>query len=217
MTVSKKLLIVDDSDFDRSLLTKALSRKTKFELVEARSASEALHALDKNEISLILLDVVMPETSGLELLERIRQKHNPIELPIIMLTAMSEVEDIVKALRNGANDYVTKPANFEITISRINTHLMISEHSHEMARVKELETITSLIGTYNHEINNPLAIALGYLGPNTQTLESAHVNKVRKAILRIADIVKKIGEVSKNGPEYTDYGGTGKILKVKGE
>jgi diguanylate cyclase (GGDEF)-like protein/PAS domain S-box-containing protein len=81
------------------------------------------HRIKEDAIDLVLLDIEMPEISGLEALKILRETYSPIELPIIMVTAKSQSEDVVKALDLGANDYVTKPIDFAVALARIGTQL----------------------------------------------------------------------------------------------
>ena len=75
--------------------------------------------------ALVLLDVEMPEMSGLEVLRSLRQRHTRVDLPVIMVTARQESKDVVEALTIGANDYVTKPVDFPVALARIETQLSL--------------------------------------------------------------------------------------------
>ncbi len=157
----------------------------------------------------------MPGVHGTEVLKKIREKFNPIWLPIIMITAKSEASDVVSCLQKGANDYITKPLNFEVAVSRISTHLKLAEISHEMSRLKEMAALDAMITTYSHEINNPLAIAIGCL--NTSLLDDeVAVEKLKSSLWRVADIVKKIRSVTEQKEaEYQEYAGSGKMVKMR--
>ena len=72
---------------------------------------------------LVLLDIEMPIISGLDALKAIREVYSPIEMPVIMVTAKDQSEDMVKALSLGANDYLTKPIDFPVALARIGTQL----------------------------------------------------------------------------------------------
>jgi sigma-B regulation protein RsbU (phosphoserine phosphatase) len=78
---------------------------------------------------LVLLDVMMPGLDGLEVLRRLRARYSRVELPVIMATAKDQSEDVVEALRAGANDYVTKPLDFQIVQARVETHLALKRSS----------------------------------------------------------------------------------------
>jgi diguanylate cyclase (GGDEF)-like protein/PAS domain S-box-containing protein len=130
-----RLLIVDDNDMNRDMLARRLERKG-YEIVLADSGRELSPRVKDERIDLILLDIEMPEISGLDALRTLRQTYSPIELPIIMVTAKNQSEDVVKALELGANDYVTKPIDFAITLARIGTQL---SHKRAQEALRESE------------------------------------------------------------------------------
>jgi CheY-like chemotaxis protein len=108
-TSSEPLLLVDDTEANRDLLSRRLQR-LGYDVVLAASGPEALAIIETRRIALVLLDVEMPQMSGLEVLTTLRQRYSPIELPVIMVTGRQHREDIIEALTRGANDYVTKSA-----------------------------------------------------------------------------------------------------------
>jgi diguanylate cyclase (GGDEF)-like protein/PAS domain S-box-containing protein len=119
---ASRLLIVDDNELNRDMLARRLARKG-YEIVLAASARQLPERVKEEAIDLVLLDIEMPEISGLEALKTLRETYSPIELPIIMVTAKDQSEDVVKALDLGANDYVTKPIDFAVALARIGTQL----------------------------------------------------------------------------------------------
>ena len=119
---ASRLLIVDDNELNRDMLARRLARKG-YEIVQADSARELLQRVKEEAIDLVLLDIEMPEISGLEALKTLRETYSPIELPIIMVTAKNQSDDVVRALDLGANDYVTKPIDFVVALARIGTQL----------------------------------------------------------------------------------------------
>jgi len=122
MTSQSRLLIVDDNELNRDMLARRLARKG-YEIVLAASAQQLPQRVKEEAIDLVLLDIEMPEISGLEALKTLRETYSPIELPIIMVTAKDQSDDVVRALDLGANDYVTKPIDFAVALARIGTQL----------------------------------------------------------------------------------------------
>jgi diguanylate cyclase (GGDEF)-like protein/PAS domain S-box-containing protein len=116
------LLIVDDDDANRDLMLRRLS-KHPFNTSHADSGRNALEWIDTHRVDLVLLDIEMPSMSGLEVLQSLRKKYDPAQLPIIMVTGKTDSEDVVLALAAGANDYVTKPIDFPVVLARIQTQL----------------------------------------------------------------------------------------------
>ena len=102
-----RLLVVDDVADNRTVLARRFQRRD-FEIVEAAGGIEALELIESGSYDAVLLDVMMPDLSGLEVLRRIRLSRSQESLPVIMVTANSQSADIVEALELGANDYVVQ-------------------------------------------------------------------------------------------------------------
>ena len=124
MSETHTILVVDDHPDNRELLMRRLEREG-FRVLGAETGRQALDYVKGGPLSLILLDVMMPEMSGIEVLQAVRETHTPSELPVIMVTAKAQSEDVVEALGNGANDYVTKPIDFPVALARIQAQLRI--------------------------------------------------------------------------------------------
>src|SRR4030081_1821826 len=105
--LSGRLLVVDDNEMNRDMLARRLERKG-YVVGVAEGAQQLLQRTKRDGTDLVLLDFEMPGVSGLDSLKTLREAYSPIELPIIMVTAKNQSEDIVQALGLGANDYVTK-------------------------------------------------------------------------------------------------------------
>ena len=120
--VSGHLLLVDDESANRELLGRQL-RRAGFDVSEAESGRAALSMIARHEFDLVLLDVLMPDLNGVQILKSIRSTMSVSELPVIMATALAETRDVVAALEAGANDYVTKPFDMALVAARIQTQL----------------------------------------------------------------------------------------------
>ena len=84
----------------------------------------------------MLLDVMMPDMNGTEVLRRIREKFSASLLPVIMVTPNSQAEDVIEAMKIGANDYVTKPVDFSIALARVNNQVARRRAELELRNVK---------------------------------------------------------------------------------
>lgn len=116
------LLVVDDEELNRDLLSRRLER-AGYAVQTASSGREALAMLETQIFELVLLDSMMPEMTGVDLLRLLRSTRSTSELPIIMVTALSDSERVVEALNLGANDYITKPIDMPIALARIDAQL----------------------------------------------------------------------------------------------
>ncbi len=122
MSELETLLVVDDIADNRDILARRL-RKKGYPVREAVDGESALAAIFAGGIDLVLLDVMMPGLSGIDVLKQVRRTHSESELPIIMVTAKSESDDVVEAISAGANDYVTKPIDFPALLARLEKEL----------------------------------------------------------------------------------------------
>ena len=111
----QKILLVDDERRMLDLLSLYLTPH-QYSCTKAQGAQEALRYLDSQAFDLVLLDIMMPDMSGFELCAKIRDFS---DVPIIMLTAREQQEDIVKGLKLGADDYITKPFEVDQLLARV--------------------------------------------------------------------------------------------------
>ncbi|HSD27809.1 MAG TPA: response regulator, partial [Vicinamibacteria bacterium] len=126
MTEPATILVVDDLPANRELMSRRLER-SGFRVVCAASGPEALDLLKRGPVDLVLLDIMMPGMTGFEVLKTVRLARSPAALPVIMVTAKTDSEDVVEALSLGANDYVTKPVEYPVALARIRAHLGVRE------------------------------------------------------------------------------------------
>ena len=169
-----RVLVVDDLEDNRIILGRRLARRG-FEIAEACDGAEALERIAEGAYDLVLLDAVMPRLDGFEALERIRQRYTPAQLPVIMVTVRDASADVVRAMKLGANDYVTKPFDFEVVHARIESHVRLKQLAERAeASQPELEGLIAglrdavkraeataqakaeLLANMSHEIRTPL-------------------------------------------------------------
>lgn len=206
-------MIVDDDQITSKIISQRLTKRG-FIVECVQSGKECLESLQNDTPDLILLDIVMPEMSGLELLESIRSVYSSIDIPIIMSTAKNEVTDVVLALKLGANDYIQKPVNIEIAEARINAQINSVRNYRDAVEKKEVEALNTLIATYNHEINNPLTIAYGLLRKAKKEQSLDYFDKIAESLQRVAKIVKEIERITSR-TKYTDLEITQKMYKIR--
>lgn len=126
MAEQRSILLVDDNLENLKVLEKMLQRLGNH-VETANNGLDALFHISNHPFDLILLDIDLPDLDGFEVLEQVRTTYSMAELPVIMLTASSRSDHVVKALSMGANDYVTKPFDFSVIKSRINTQITLKE------------------------------------------------------------------------------------------
>ncbi len=160
MNIKYNILIVDDEQSQRIILSGFLKQKG-YNLFEASSGDEALKIIENNLIDIVLSDYKMPEMNGIELLKKIKER-NP-EIAVVIITAFGTIEDAVKAMKEGAFDYLTKPVELdelEFIISRISERQqLISENKILKEQLIEKNKITGIVA-YSEKMENVLSTAL---------------------------------------------------------
>lgn len=121
--MTKHVIMVIEDEEALALMLKYNLEKEGFDVVTESRGSKALAEVEKNHPSVILLDWMLPEMSGVEICKLIRSKPDIKSIPVIMLTAKGEEEDKIKGLSSGADDYVTKPFSLPELIARVKTQL----------------------------------------------------------------------------------------------
>ncbi|MFQ6083919.1 MAG: sigma-54-dependent transcriptional regulator [Candidatus Aminicenantia bacterium] len=134
--MNKKILIVDDEELIRWTLRQKLT-KWGYEVIETDNGQNVLNICFKDSPDLVLLDVKLPNDNGTIILKRLKKKFP--ELPVIMITAYSVIEDAINAFRLGAYDFITKPFNFEELQNTIKNALEAFSLKKEIASYKEKE------------------------------------------------------------------------------
>jgi CheY-like chemotaxis protein len=124
MTVSQKvILVVEDDDGNRELIKELLTFQS-YQVVEAESGQQAMTVLEKNSVDLILMDISLPDTTGLALIRKIRVQAKYAALPIIALTAYVHPSDQKAALAAGATSHISKPVNIQRLRTEIHKSLI---------------------------------------------------------------------------------------------
>jgi class 3 adenylate cyclase len=116
------ILVVDDNVSNRGLLTRRLSREGH-RAIAVESGHEAMRLLEYDEVDLILLDVMMPDLDGLQVLQQLKADERLREIPVIMISGLHETESVIHCIEAGAEDYLPKPFNSVLLRARINASL----------------------------------------------------------------------------------------------
>ena len=130
--------MVDDNEMNRDLLSRRLI-KSGFVVGAAEDGQVALNWLHSQPCDLVLLDIMMPGLSGIEVLREIRKTKSAAVLPVIMASANDSRETIVEALQAGANDYVNKPIDFPVVLARVQAQLALKAANDQVLRL--LQTV----------------------------------------------------------------------------
>jgi sigma-B regulation protein RsbU (phosphoserine phosphatase) len=144
------LLVVDDIEDNREILSARLAQLGYANVATASGGREALAMIERTPFDLVLLDLMMPGMSGIDVLEKLRSAGQLAALPVIMVSAASETDSVVRCIELGAEDYLTKPVNVTMLRARVGATLekkrlrdraraRMIELSHELAAARELQ------------------------------------------------------------------------------
>ncbi|HEX3853203.1 MAG TPA: response regulator [Polyangiaceae bacterium] len=162
------VLVVDDTPDNLRLLTGILE-ELGYEVRPATSGAHALQAAEHAPPDLVLLDVTMPEMNGYEVCVRLKASAKLKDIPVIFLTALTDIADKVKAFEVGGVDYITKPFHIAEVQARVRTHLALRIANLELirsyAKLQELEQLREdLVHMVIHDMRSPLTVLGGHLG-----------------------------------------------------
>ncbi|MCK5782928.1 MAG: diguanylate cyclase [Desulfobacterales bacterium] len=154
MAKKKKILIIDDELFFRELLKDILQER--FDIVEGKDGCEAVFLSRNHAPDLIIMDVEMPRTNGIEACRALKNTPGIKKIPIILFTSRSDKKDMVLGLKAGADDYVTKPVYAPEVLARVDAHLQPKDF-HSSLEHKDLRLLLEITESIS-AIRNPMAI-----------------------------------------------------------
>ncbi|MCL4130937.1 UNVERIFIED_CONTAM: hypothetical protein GTU68_052811 [Idotea baltica] len=233
------ILVVDDDRDARELLKISLTQFAST-IIEADDGTTALEECEKMLPDLIVTDIMMPKMTGTEFVEKLRQLHPDKFIPVLMLTALGEVDEKVEGLTAGADDYLTKPFHFSELCARVQALLRVKSLTEQLEKyASELEGLNlalskaqeeivqkerqlvgvQLAGTAAHSLGQPVtAILLNcrmlhtVMDEHGSKEERQSLDAIEKECRVIKDIVVKLRSVDMN--QTQDYLGETKILDI---
>lgn len=186
------VLVVDDEPDARAIISYALE-KFGYELIQAENGEQALEICRQTLPDMIITDIMMPKMDGREFLSLFREEFSTHFVPVLMLTAKGDVQDLIAGLEGGADDYLTKPFNYKELVARVHALLRVKELTEELwcqreeleAKNKELSRMQEellkkerqlvamqLAGAATHNLGQPVTAIL----LNCRVLETAFEN-----------------------------------------
>jgi DNA-binding response OmpR family regulator len=201
-----KILVVDDDHAIVQLL-KANLETLGHEIMGAYDGIEALEIAGEWIPDLVILDYMLPRLDGFSVCRILKGNENTRSVPVIILTARSQVDDRVSGWESGADEFITKPFNYRELTARINSLLRIHELEVQLMKSIRKNAIADMVMTINHEINDPLAAILSHIQliqSNSDPTDAEYINKhlavIQKEAMSIRDIIHKLTEMSKSIP-----------------
>jgi len=187
----KNILIVDDDKSNIFLLDALLEDLGYSSILSASSAKEAYELLEKHHIDLMLLDIIMPEITGLEATKSIRSNEHYDNIPIIMVTADDSDKTIDESFKLGANDFITKPLNRTNLKVRVHSALMGAYKDALISNQNRLLAVNETVQMLAHQWRQPLALISSTVIEISMSYEFEKLTpeKLDEAIFKINDSV----------------------------
>jgi len=139
MRKPNRVLVVDDEQVNRNLLGHMLT-PLGYEVVLAKDGTEALRKVGEYPPDVILLDILMPDLDGFQVTRKLKEQESTFSIPIVMVTALEAVEDRIRALSAGANDFLSKPVNIAELQATVASQMQVKAyHDHMKNHQEELE------------------------------------------------------------------------------
>ncbi|MCK4922493.1 MAG: hybrid sensor histidine kinase/response regulator [Bacteroidales bacterium] len=156
---NSKILIVDDIAENIQVLGNILGDQD-YEIAMAMNGQEALDSVNEDKPDLILLDINMPVIDGYEVCKRLKKSDSTKEIPVIFLTANTEVEQVVKGFELGAIDFVTKPFQSKVLLQRVKIHLELQKS--KQALMDSIEVKNKFFKIIAHDMRSPFNALIGF-------------------------------------------------------
>ncbi len=188
-----KVLVVDDQKDNVFVLEDRLKREG-YEVLKAYDGKACLGIAEEEAPDIILLDVMMPGMSGFEVCKILTESKTTKNIPVILVTALTDAEDLKEGFQVGAFDYVKKPFNRVELIARVKAALRFRESQKIMLEFEKVNTFSATVSTANHEIKQPLTLINLSTAAINRELGKDEINRevVKKRVVFIEDATRDI-------------------------
>ncbi len=197
-----RILVVDDSSDNVEVLKTVLEYNT-YDVLTACTGEEGIRIAREEAPDLILMDVIMPGLDGIETCRLLTREESTRHIPVIMLTAKHEPEDLQQGLEAGAVDYVKKPFVIVELLARVKAALRLKKAQDRLVEQEKKIAVMELAGAAAHELNQPLTVINCQAKLLEESLEKRHIPPSREmeiiyeSIGKMTDIIRKIGNITK--------------------
>jgi DNA-binding response OmpR family regulator len=219
----KKILIIDDLPENVFLLQDRLENEG-YEVLTAYDGQSGIDKAIAGQPDLILLDVMMPGMSGIEVCKILVNNPVSMNIPIILVTAKSGAEDTKEGLEAGAFDYIKKPFSRVELLARVNSALKLSGAHKALVELEQKNTYAATVVTTNHKIKQPLTLMSLSSAAIKRELNKDEVSKenilkrlvyIETAIKEINDVLNQLNSIKK--PVFSEYVKDIKMIEVDKE
>ena len=219
----KRILVVDDLPENVLMLQDRLEHEG-YKVLTAYNGKSGIEKAQNELPDLILLDVMMPDINGFEVCKTLVSDSRTSDIPIILVTAKTDPEDIKEGLDAGAYDYMKKPINKIELLARVKSELKLADAKKLLLEVEKRNTFIATVVTANHKIKQPLTLISLSSAAIKRELKKDEISKdtvlgkikyIDLAITEITDVLDQLNKIKE--PVLSDYTKTVKMIKVEEE
>jgi two-component system cell cycle response regulator len=219
----KKILVIDDLPENVFMLKDRLEHEG-YDVITAYNGKSGIEKAQSELPDLILLDVMMPDINGFEVCKTLVSDSRTSDIPIILVTAKTDPEDIKEGLDAGAYDYIKKPINKIELLARVKSELKLSDANKLLLEVEKRNTFFATVVTANHKIKQPLTLISLSSAAIKRELKKDEISrdtvleKIKYIDLAITEITAVLDQLNNiKEPVLSDYTKTVKMIKVENE
>ena len=219
----KRILVIDDLPDNVFMLQDRLEHEG-YKVLTAYNGKSGIEKAQNELPDLILLDVMMPDINGFEVCKTLVNDSRTSDIPIILVTAKTDAEDIKEGLESGAYDYIKKPINKIELLARVKSELKLSDANKLLVEVEKRNTFFATVVTANHKIKQPLTLISLSSAAIKRELKKDEISKdtvlgkikyIDLAITEITAVLDQLNNIEE--PVLSNYTKTIKMVKVEEE
>lgn len=219
----KRILVIDDLPENVFMLQDRLEHEG-YKVLTAYNGKSGIEKAQNELPDLILLDVMMPDINGFEVCKTLVNDSRTSDIPIILVTAKTDAEDIKEGLESGAYDYIKKPINKIELLARVKSELKLSDANKLIVEIEKRNTFFATVVTANHKIKQPLTLislssaAIKRELKKNEISKDTVLGKIKYIDLAITEITAVLDQLNKiKEPVLSNYTKTIKMVKVEEE
>lgn len=197
-----KILVADDSK-DNVEVLKTVLEYNQYQIISASNGDDAIRSARELQPDLILMDVIMPGMDGITACRTLHNDEKTRGIPVIMITAKNDPEDLKIGLEAGAVDYVRKPFVIVELLARVNAALRLKQAQDKLVEQEKKLAIMELAGAAAHELNQPLTVINCQIKLMEESIASLkdkptrEIEIIHESVRRMTEIIRKIGNITR--------------------
>jgi len=211
------ILLVDDNPVNSKFIGLILNKNSDYRTVSVSDGSRCIKKAKEIKPDLILLDIQMPGTNGIEVCKVLKMNKQTCDIPVIFVTANTDDETLEEAFESGGTDYVCKPVNKIEILARVKSVLLHKKLEKKLLQEEKLSGVLEMAGAICHELNQPMQVVSGYsellmMDMEKDNMAHSYIKMVKEQTDKMGSITRKLMSITKY--ETQDYIEGSKIIDI---